>query len=76
MITKGTAEYKKTQEMTLNELATLINESEDWKLEFNDIIEYNGWLADYGDKESYKICQSDTELLYFDDNGKAQTRAL
>lgn len=76
MITKGTAEYKNAQEMTLEEFATLINESEDWKLEFNEIIECNGWLADYGDKESYKICQSDTELLYFDDNGKAQTRAL
>lgn len=76
MITKGTEEYKKTQKMTLDEFANLINESEDWKLEFNEIIENNNWLADYEDEESYKICQSDTELLYFDDNGKAQTRAL
>lgn len=76
MITKGTEEYKKTQKMTLDEFANLINKSEDWKLEFNEIIENNNWLADYEDEESYKICQSDTELLYFDDNGKAQTRAL
>ena len=66
----------KTQEMTLEEFATLINESEDWKLEFNEIIECNGWYSDYSEEESYKICQSDTELLYFDDNGKAQTRSL
>ena len=62
--------------MTLSELAELINNSEEWKLEFNDIIQANLWYSDYSEEESYKICQSDTELLYFDDNGKAETRAL
>lgn len=65
-----------TKKMTLSELAELINNSEDWKLEFNEIISANDWYSDYSEQEEYKICQSDTELLYFNDNGQAQTRAL
>ena len=66
----------KNKTMTLEQLAELINNSDEWKLEFNDIIQANLWYADYSEEESYKICQSDTELLYFDDNGEAQTRRL
>ena len=60
--------------MTLEQFAALINEADEWKLEFDDIITANDWFADF--EEEYKICQDEQELLYFDDNGKAQTRAL
>lgn len=62
--------------MTLEQFADLINSSDEWKLEFENIIKQNDWFADYEEKEEYKICQNGQELLYFDDNGKAQTRAL
>ena len=64
------------KKMTLSEFADLINAADEWKLEFDEIIKQNDWYSDYSEEESYKICQSDTELLYFDDNGKAQTRRL
>lgn len=62
--------------MTLEQFADLINKSDEWKLEFDTLIQQNDWFADFGEKEDYKICQDEQELLYFDDNGKAQTRAL
>lgn len=62
--------------MTLSELAELINSADEWKLEFNDIIQANDWYSDYSEEEEYKICQDEQELLYFTDNGKAETRAL
>ena len=65
-----------TKKMTLDQFAELINSADEWKLEFDDIIQANLWYADYSEEESYKICQSDTELLYFNDSGKAQTRRL
>lgn len=65
-----------TKKMTLSELAELINAADEWKLEFDEIIKQNDWYSDYSEEESYKICQDEQELLYFDDNGEAQTRAL
>ena len=64
----------KNKTMTLEQFADLINSSDEWKLEFDEIIKQNDWFADF--EEEYKICQDEQELLYFDDNGKAQTRAL
>ena len=65
-----------TKKMTLSEFAELINSADEWKLEFNEVISANDWYSDYSEEESYKICQDDTELLYFNDNGQAETRRL
>ena len=45
---------------TLDQLADYINESNDWQLDVEDIIELNGWHSDCGD--TYGVCH--------DDNGK------
>ena len=56
--------------MSLSQFAHIINEECEWKLNFNDIIEYNGWKNTSGVNQ-WTICESDTERLNFDDNGQA-----
>ena len=40
--------------MTLEEFADLINEADEWKLEFDDIIFANGWTFSMTNLPEYK----------------------
>ena len=44
---------------TLDQLANYINESNDWQLDVEDIIEQNGWHSDCGD--TYGVCHDDND---------------
>lgn len=54
---------------TLEEFAELINLSEEWKLEFNEIIKANGW-EDLTDIE-YEICREGNRKLILNDVAEA-----
>lgn len=54
---------------TLEEFAELINSSEEWKLEFNEIIKANGW-EDLTDSE-WDICREGNRRLIFNDGVEA-----
>lgn len=67
-------EKMKPEEVTtLERFADYINEREGWDDTMWDIMERNGWeeTDDYND-----VCQSDTELLTFGDNGAYVTNRL
>ena len=53
----------KQQVNSLEEFAELINSSEEWKLEFNDIIKKNGW-EDLTD-DDWDVCREDNRRLTF-----------
>ena len=55
--------------MTLEQFAALINEADEWKLEFDDIIVANDWTAI---QDEWHVCHDGKQMIYFDDNGKAQ----
>ena len=55
--------------MTLEQFAAMINEADEWKLEFDDIIFANGWTAM---QDEWHICHDGKQMIYFDDNGKAK----
>lgn len=55
--------------MTLEQFAALINEADEWKLEFDDIIFANDWTPIF---DAWHICHDDKNMIYFDDNGKAK----
>lgn len=56
--------------MTLAEFAERINEAEEWRLEFNEIISANGWNDETG--QTWGICSdSNGHRLRFDDQGVA-----
>lgn len=59
--------------MKMQVFADLINEADEWKLEFNEIIKANGW-TDNTDTE-FGICESATEILEYNDNAEAIVRA-
>lgn len=59
---------KPEQVTTLELFADYINEREEWEDSMWDIMERNGWEETDDDND---ICQSDTELLTFGDNGRA-----
>ena len=59
--------------MTLEQLAALINEADEWKLEFDDIIFANGWTEIL---DEWHICHDGKNMIYFDDNGKAQVTSI
>ena len=59
--------------MTLEEFANLINEADEWKLEFDDIIFANGWTEIF---DEWHICHDGKNVIYFDDNGKAQVTSI
>lgn len=54
---------------TLEDFALLINSADEWKLEFNDIIEQNGWVDETGEERG--ICSDGVARLYFNDDCKA-----
>ena len=59
--------------MTLEELAALINEADEWKLEFDDIIVANDWTAI---QDEWHVCHDGKQIIYFDDNGQAQVKSI
>ena len=63
----------KNKTMTLEELAALINEADEWKLEFDDIIVANGWTAM---QDEWHICHDGKNMIYFDDNGQAKVKSI
>ena len=59
--------------MKLEQFAELINKADEWKLEFDDIIFANGWTPIF---DAWHICHDDKNMIYFDDNGKAQVTSI
>ena len=59
--------------MTLEELAALINEADEWKLEFDDIIVANGWTPIL---DEWHICHDGKQMIYFDDRGIAKVKSI
>lgn len=55
--------------MTLQEFANLINSADEWKTEFNEIIEQNGWKDETG--EEWGVCSNDSERIIFGEDGQA-----
>ena len=59
----------KTNIKTLDEFANIINEADEWKAEFNEIINANGWEDQTG--EQWGICSDGKERLVFNDEAQA-----
>ena len=59
--------------MTLEQFAALINEADEWKLEFDDIIVANGWIPIF---DEWHICHDGKNIIYFDDNGQAKVTSI
>ena len=63
----------KNKTMTLEQFAALINEADEWKLEFDDIIVANGWTPIF---DEWHVCHDGKNMIYFDDNGKAKVKSI
>ena len=61
------------KKMTLEQFAALINEADEWKLEFDDIIVANDWTAI---QDEWHVCHDGKQMIYFDDNGQAQVKPI
>lgn len=61
----------KSKTMTLEQFADLINATDEWKLEFDDIIVANNWIPIF---DEWHVCHDDKNMIYFDDNGKAKVK--
>ena len=59
----------KSKTMTLEEFADLINEADEWKLEFDDIIVANDWTPM---QDEWHVCHDGKQMIYFDDRGIAK----
>ena len=60
---------------TLDQLADYINESNDWQLDVEDIIELNGWHSDCG--EIYGVCHDDNgNKVVINEQGDAEVITL
>ena len=59
--------------MTLEEFAVLINEADEWKLEFDDIIFANDWTEIF---DEWHICHDGKNIIYFDDKGQAKVTSI
>lgn len=66
-------ETEMENKMTLEEFAALINEADEWKLEFDDIIVANDWTPIF---DEWHICKDGKNVIYFDDNGQAQVKSI
>lgn len=63
----------KSKTMSLEQFADLINSSDEWKLEFDDIIVANGWTSVF---DEWHICHDGKQMIYFDDNGQAKVTSI
>ena len=60
---------------TLDQLTDYINESNDWQLDVEDIIELNGWHSDCG--ETYGVCHDDKgNKVVINEQGDAEVITL
>ena len=59
--------------MTLEEFAALINEADEWKLEFDDIIFANDWTEIF---DEWHVCHDGKQMIYFDDKGQAKVKSI
>lgn len=59
----------KSKTMTLEQFAALINEADEWKSEFDEIIVANGWIPIF---DEWHVCHDGKNMIYFDDNGQAK----
>ena len=59
----------KNKAMTLEQFAALINEADEWKLGFDDIIFANDWTPIF---DEWHICHDGKNMIYFDDKGIAK----
>ena len=59
--------------MTLEQFADLINEADEWKLEFDDIIFANDWTEIF---DEWHICHDGKNMIYFDDKGIAKVKSI
>ena len=59
--------------MTLEQFAELINEADEWKLEFDDIIVANDWTEIF---DEWHICHDGKQMIYFDDKGIAKVKSI
>ena len=66
-------ETEMENKMTLEEFAALINEADEWKLEFDDIIVANDWTPIF---DEWHICKDGKNVIYFDDNGQAKVKPI
>ena len=66
-------ETEMKNKMTLEQFADLINSSDEWKLEFDDIIVANDWTPIF---DEWHICKDGKNVIYFDDNGQAQVKPI
>jgi len=55
---------------TLEELAEYYNDSDDYPLDLEDIIERNGWVSDTGTE--FGICHDDTRRVVVNERGIAE----
>lgn len=53
----------------MKDFAEMINSTKDWKVEFYDIIEENGWTDETG--ETFGICNDGKQRLVFNEDCKA-----
>ena len=63
----------KSKTMTLEQFADLINEADEWKLEFDEIIFANDWTEIF---DAWHICHDGKQMIYFDDNGQAKVTSI
>lgn len=54
---------------TMEELAEYINESEEWPIDVEAIIEENGWVSDCGTE--FGVCHDASQKVVINDEGKA-----
>ena len=66
-------ETEMENKMTLEEFAALINEADEWKLEFDDIIVANDWTPIF---DEWHICKDGKNMIYFDDRGIAKVKSI
>ena len=62
--------------MTLEEFAALLNAADLLELEIDDICDIivaNNWTPIF---DEWYICHDDKNMIYFDDNGKAQVKSI
>ena len=64
--------------MTLEQFADLINEADEWKLEFEfddffDIIVANCWIPIV---DEWRLCHDGKNMIYFDDKGIAKVKPI
>ena len=63
--------------MTLEQFADVINAVDPWELNFDDdvydIIVANDWTPIF---DEWQMCHDGKQMIYFDDNGKAQVTSI